>query len=411
MKICGQGKKYIIGTAVVLLLTILVWYSKRDAGIITKDGSLVRQEKGSGDYEAILILEVDETEQTEIVFVVPEQYLTQVEEKVLLEAAIEEIEAGFLKENDSLENVQGEVSIQTSYQEGLVTAEWTFSNARIVAENGMINEEAMSEQWEEVTASVCLTCEDSNLVYEFGFKVCKREKSEKEKFYESLYQTLNENSREEGVGYVHLPNVLEGHTLEWKDGESNLPLQVFLLGMVVVLLLPALEKEREKEVKEQRKKQLQLEYPDMVNKLALLLGAGMTLQGAWKQITQKYCEEKERNQNGRGIVYEEMLITQREIESGKGETRAYEAFGERCELQKYRKLSGFLVQNLKKGNKQLCNLLEQEAAEAFDERKKQAQQLGEEAGTKLLFPMLLMLGIVIVIIMIPAVISFQLGVN
>jgi len=110
-------------------------------------------------------------------------------------------------------------------------------------------------------------------------------------------------------------------------------------------------------------------------------------------------------------VYEEMLITQREIESGKGETRAYEAFGERCELQKYRKLSGFLVQNLKKGNKQLCNLLEQEAAEAFDERKKQAQQLGEEAGTKLLFPMLLMLGIVIVIIMIPAVISFQLGVN
>ena len=53
-------------------------------------------------------------------------------------------------------------------------------------------------------------------------------------------------------------------------------------------------------------------------------------------------------------------------------------------------------------------LLEQESEDAFEERKNMAKKYAEEAGTKLLFPMILMLGIVIVIIMVPAILSFQL---
>ena len=36
-----------------------------------------------------------------------------------------------------------------------------------------------------------------------------------------------------------------------------------------------------------------------------------------------------------------------------------------------------------------------------------AKRYGEEAGTKLLFPMMLMLGIVMVILLVPAVLAFQ----
>ena len=49
----------------------------------------------------------------------------------------------------------------------------------------------------------------------------------------------------------------------------------------------------------------------------------------------------------------------------------------------------------------------QEAEEAFEERKSMARKLGEEAGTKMLFPMMMMFGIIIVIIMIPAFLSLQ----
>ena len=106
-------------------------------------------------------------------------------------------------------------------------------------------------------------------------------------------------------------------------------------------------------------------------------------------------------------LYEEMLITCHEIESGVGEARAYERFGERCGLHRYRKFCSLLVQNLRKGTRGLVQLLEQEVSDAFEERKNLAKKSGEEAGTKMLFPMMMMFGIIIVIIMVPAFLSLQ----
>ena len=55
----------------------------------------------------------------------------------------------------------------------------------------------------------------------------------------------------------------------------------------------------------------------------------------------------------------------------------------------------------------MCELLGQEATVALEERKALAKKLGEEAGTKMLLPLIMMLGIVIAIIMVPAMQSFS----
>ena len=47
------------------------------------------------------------------------------------------------------------------------------------------------------------------------------------------------------------------------------------------------------------------------------------------------------------------------------------------------------------------------AVQAFEERKARAKMLGEEAGTKLLVPMFIMLAIVLVIVTVPAFLSMQ----
>lgn len=57
---------------------------------------------------------------------------------------------------------------------------------------------------------------------------------------------------------------------------------------------------------------------------------------------------------------------------------------------------------MKKGTEGFIALLEAEAADAFEKRKEWSRQLGEIAGTKLLLPMMLMFGIVISIIIMPA---------
>ena len=53
-------------------------------------------------------------------------------------------------------------------------------------------------------------------------------------------------------------------------------------------------------------------------------------------------------------------------------------------------------------------LLDAEAKEAFVERKRYAKQLGEEASTKLLIPMGLMLLLVFAILMLPAMMNLRL---
>ena len=86
---------------------------------------------------------------------------------------------------------------------------------------------------------------------------------------------------------------------------------------------------------------------------------------------------------------------------------AYEKFGKRCGVAPYMKFGALLAQNTKKGNKGLADILKMEAIQAFENRKSVAKQKGEEASTKLLFPMFGMLAVVMVIVIIPAFLSIQ----
>lgn len=102
-----------------------------------------------------------------------------------------------------------------------------------------------------------------------------------------------------------------------------------------------------------------------------------------------------------------MQKTCREMESGHTEAESYENFGRRCKVQAYVRFGALLSQNLRKGTRGLTELLKMEAIQAFEDRKARARRLGEEAGTKLLLPMFLMLTVVLVIVIVPAFLSMQ----
>ena len=102
-----------------------------------------------------------------------------------------------------------------------------------------------------------------------------------------------------------------------------------------------------------------------------------------------------------------MKVTLNEMQSGVTEAESYERFGRRCKVQEYVKFGALLSQNLRKGTKGLVQLLRIDALQAFEERKTRARRLGEEAGTKLLLPMFLMLSVVLVIVVVPAFLSMQ----
>lgn len=227
----------------------------------------------------------------------------------------------------------------------------------------------------------------------------------REKLRRRLEELLRVQEEQTGTREAMLlPDSVDSRKIVWKEIVEDGSGYLFILALFAACML-YLGRERELERKlEQRKKQLLLDYPEVVNKLALYMGAGMTIRNAFARMGEDYRrQQKERFR----YVYEEILITCYELQSGRSEREAYDHFGKRCQVQAYRKLSTLLSQNIRKGSNDLLYMLRQEADQAFAERKNMARKLGEEAGTKLLLPMMMMLCIVMVIIMIPAYFSFM----
>ena len=77
-----------------------------------------------------------------------------------------------------------------------------------------------------------------------------------------------------------------------------------------------------------RDEELCKDYPEMVEQFVLLVGAGMTIKSAWIKMTDDYQSGLDRKQAKR-YLYEEMSVTEREMQNGMGEERAYELFAKR----------------------------------------------------------------------------------
>ena len=65
-----------------------------------------------------------------------------------------------------------------------------------------------------------------------------------------------------------------------------------------------------------------------------------------------------------------------------------------------------MIQNLRKGSNELLLQLKRESGVAASERMDQARIRGEQASTKLMLPMMLMLFVVMLLVMVPAYLSF-----
>ena len=94
-----------------------------------------------------------------------------------------------------------------------------------------------------------------------------------------------------------------------------------------------------------------------------------------------------------------------QIDSVLDEAIVYEDLGRRIGLNAYAGLMHQLSRNLKIGTKDLLGLMENELTAAMEIRKENAKRKGEEASTKLLFPMIVLLLIVMLMIVTPVLIS------
>lgn len=156
-----------------------------------------------------------------------------------------------------------------------------------------------------------------------------------------------------------------------------------------------------KEQIEKRRRSIQMEFPEFINKLTLLVNAGMTISKAWEKIINENKKDH--------ILYEEMRYALMEIKAGKAEAVAYEEFARRCRVKEVTKFVSVIVMNLKRGGSEVVPVLKAQGDECWEMRKNAARQLGEEASTKILIPLMIMFLGIVLIVATPAVLSMTSG--
>ena len=304
-----------------------------------------------------------------------------------------------LNRNESLAQVSTDLLLCEQYESFPVRVEWESSNPGIVDEAGKVNP---VDEPAEIVLKAILCCGAYSREKEIYITVLPEVLSEEEKLQRDLEKYLvdtEEACREEQNW--QLPESWNGEKIEWSQKNEDKSLLLWTGSLATAVLIYFFSDWDLHKKLEERKRVLGEEYPNLVHELVLLVGAGMTTKGAFLKMAGDY--EKKKKAGGKTLAaYEEVLRTCREMQSGVAEGAAYERFGRRTGLHQYIRLSGLLTQNLKRGNHSLPERLREEAYKAGEERLQQCKKLGEEAGTKLLVPMVMMLAVIMFLIMIPA---------
>lgn len=401
-KLSGKKEWYLAVLIIVvgnLLGMGMAAVEKRSA----KTDYLERNPYGEGAYEETLQVEL-EGKQEEIQIYVEEQKYTEADKKRYLKDAEKELNTWFQRVCGDKGEIRQSLSFPDKLEQNPVTLSWSTSQPQILDWEGVLGT-GVAPKGEMVDLMCTITLEEEMKIWQKEVRVYPPRRTEKEALQEEI-QVRAEKLSEENSKKMYLPETYQGEAVHYRRTAGNTGYLVCVLSVLLGFGIFPLKKERERQKEELRKKEMQRDYPDVLDKLVLFLQAGFSIRKAMEKLAIDYQRNRQKYHMKERAAYEEIVKTCREMEGGVYEADAYERMGKRCKISQYKILSVLLVQNLRKGNQNILELLEREAASAGEERKREARVRGEEASVKLLLPMIMQLMVVLVILMVPAFLSF-----
>lgn len=389
---------------VAFLIILLMGYFKCANDTFNKNTSikiLTRPNYGEGDKEYRFSAVFNNGYSEDIKITVPEKKYTEKEAIDIFNKYYNSIVKELLGKNSSEDNITDNLNFISGYK-NIVNIQWYVNEDEYIDYTGNV-------KWNNINDSVETSVEMILSIGEFSksYIIVLTINNEGRAYSSRLSDNINEfiNAYSEYDSEIILPKEIDSKPVRFQRKKYKGTLMYFVLAFITaIIMFIAKNKELQKVIKK-RNEQLETDYVFIISKITILHSAGMTVLAAWDKIIEDY--NKVSGSTKFRYAYEEMKIARQKIKNGTSETSAYVEFGKRCGLHSYIKLGNLLEQNVRKGTKGLKEMLNQEVAEAYAERKVQARKKGDEAGTKLLFPMGIMLIISMLMVIIPAFMSMN----
>lgn len=138
-----------------------------------------------------------------------------------------------------------------------------------------------------------------------------------------------------------------------------------------------------------RTKECEMQLPEVVSSMAILVNSGMVLKEAWKTIA--YSRD--------GAFYELMKKATENMNNGYSDADAIFMFGREINSPEIKKFTSALLQSMEKGGTELAGFLSSQSSEIWNSKRQRMLQEGEKAATKLLIPIVLIFGGIMVIVL------------
>lgn len=389
----------IIGVVVLLTLFVLLL---QDRKVKEEEKDWIARPEGGTREQQVLLQAGDRKEQITIT----------VEAR---KKASEEVAQAFEKTMALLEEtyslVPGEktvwvesVSLPQYISETEVSICWKSSDETVLTDRGEVDRNA-AEYGKELYLQARLSYGEETKEVRFPVEVPPYADGSAEALFFDASKVLvsleKETSEAEGF---YLPKEIGGVFVQLPNSSISVFGVLAGVGLFVPLLVTVARRQEKDKARKRREDELLEAYPRLVTKLTLYTGAGLSLRGAWERIGAE--QRGQRTRKGKNsAVTEEILLLSGELRNGGSEIQAYEAFGKRVGLKQYMRLASLMTGYLQKGSQGLGKNLEQEVRSAWELHREHVAKKGEEAQTKLLFPMMGMLFLVMAVVLVPAFFS------
>lgn len=398
-----QIHRLLIGIVLsVVIILCCIGYSFYDHPLIFE-----RNPFGKGEKEILLTVEKGKKSE-DISLILEEKSLSEKEEQEIFQVFYKELLRIIPGKNSSLLQVNKPLNFVDRVEGYPFEIIYEPEDPGLIDWNGNLGKAGMElSEGERMNSHILIKASYGEYYKEKNILVCLIPQEKKTlTFVQKLQKSLEQqekNSREQKIFQVDtlqqdtvIKDKSSGENIFWK-----LPLFVIILAILLCVRDYSLSKEKKKD---QHKENME-DFPLIVHLMTLYMSAGLS----FPSVVEKICGDYERNPyiKGERYAFEQIRSMNHLIHMGIRPKEACMDWGKNFSEKEYGKLAMIVSQSLSKGAKEIRSMMEQEQRDAFQIQVDYVRRCAEEASTKLLFPMICLLFIIMVLVIFPALMQFQ----
>lgn len=369
---------------------------------------LKRNGFGQGKKQVMLKME-DGNSSAEISYDVEEQQVDEKEIGLLCANFFQDLKEELCGENPSLEEVSSPLHFADELKGYPFHIQYEVKNLNCIKLDGTLGEDAKNLKAGTLETEVTAIAVYHDYEKEKSFHIVvipEMKKTETSPFVEAENELIKIERNTRKQSDFSVPSQVNGIKVTMGDEKEKSRLLIFFTIIIVIGMGVRKYEELKKTGRENREMVIN-DFPVIVHLLSLYIDAGLSFARAIHRISEDYKMGFLTGSKTAHYAFDEVVAMDIKMQTGLSQKEACEQWAKDMEEPVYRKLSLLLMQGLSKGSGEVGAFMNGMEREVFNAHIDRVKKRGEEASAKLLFPMVVLMGLVMILVMFPALMQLS----